>query len=400
MVKFVAAALDLGSDNWHTELDKTIRIPKAYEEILSKDVDTLDKPILLLALANVIGCVVISAAAHGFQDWDNSFYPQDEKCLLLYLQNYINDNEELAEIAQRCWQTRSFKEIREFKPILSQKRANGNKDSVYSFLETTVEKGWQERYRGELHHLLLYNFNNMCKENIKSPTNYGNSIPIIQSSGTGKSRMVDEAASFVFTIPFNLRNLDESLALAYPPPDVTVSGYMRTEKQYDKACSRVLIFLKNLFIEISNELIRHNVGTLKKVEQLASWWKNHISEAHAENPGGNHKDIGALGKLSERTSNALGSLLKSIPQESDASLQLLICFDEADTLTSHTIMRQYQSSGILVWDSCSLVQLQKLQSNCESAPRVSEMHPGDPANPITYSRISRNGITLHFNHAI
>ncbi|KAF8985416.1 hypothetical protein BDQ17DRAFT_1415379 [Cyathus striatus] len=357
----------VGSDNWHTELDETIRIPKAYEEILSKDVDTLDKPILLLALAKVIGCVVISAAAHGFQDWDNSFYPQDEKFLLLYLQNYINDNEELAEIAQRCWQTRSFKEIREFKPILSQKRANGNKDSVYSFLESTVEKGWQEQYRGELHRLLLYNFNNMCRENIKSPTDYGNSIPIIQSSGTGKSRMIDEAASFVFTIPFNLRNLEESLALTYPPPDVAVSGYMRTEKQYDEACSRVLIFLKNLFNEISNELLRYNVGTYKKAEQLASWWKNHLSEAHAENPRETRrsylynkiismsnvqlKEIGALDKLSESTSNALGSLLKSIPQDSDASLQLLMCFDEADTLTSHTIMRQYQSSGILAMNS-------------------------------------------------
>lgn len=32
----------------------------------------------------------------------------------------------------------------------------------------------------------------------------GNSAPIIQSSGTGKSRMVHEMASLAFTIPFNL----------------------------------------------------------------------------------------------------------------------------------------------------------------------------------------------------
>lgn len=34
---------------------------------------------------------------------------------------------------------------------------------------------------------------------------YTNYVPIVQSSGTGKSRMVHEAARLVFTIPFNLR---------------------------------------------------------------------------------------------------------------------------------------------------------------------------------------------------
>jgi hypothetical protein len=37
---------------------------------------------------------------------------------------------------------------------------------------------------------------------------YSNQIAIVQSSGTGKSRMVHEQASLVFTIPFNLRESD------------------------------------------------------------------------------------------------------------------------------------------------------------------------------------------------
>ena len=36
-----------------------------------------------------------------------------------------------------------------------------------------------------------------------------NCIPLIQSSGYGKSRLVDELAKLVFTIPLNIRNPEE-----------------------------------------------------------------------------------------------------------------------------------------------------------------------------------------------
>lgn len=39
---------------------------------------------------------------------------------------------------------------------------------------------------------------------------YSNYVSIVQSSGTGKSRMVDEAAKLVFTIPLNLRKQVET----------------------------------------------------------------------------------------------------------------------------------------------------------------------------------------------
>ena len=35
---------------------------------------------------------------------------------------------------------------------------------------------------------------------------YDNFVAIVQSSGTGKSRMGDEAAKYIFTLPFNLRS--------------------------------------------------------------------------------------------------------------------------------------------------------------------------------------------------
>jgi hypothetical protein len=52
---------------------------------------------------------------------------------------------------------------------------------------------------------------------------YSNQIAIVQSSGTGKSRMVHEQANLVFTIPFNLRESGDSKG-AYPcPVDLFIS---------------------------------------------------------------------------------------------------------------------------------------------------------------------------------
>jgi hypothetical protein len=46
---------------------------------------------------------------------------------------------------------------------------------------------------------------------------YSNVVSIIQSSGTGKSRMVDQLAPSVFTIPFNIRSAsdDRGISLSY-----------------------------------------------------------------------------------------------------------------------------------------------------------------------------------------
>ena len=51
---------------------------------------------------------------------------------------------------------------------------------------------------------MLHNINDLPR--FSSHPNY---IPLIQSSGYGKSRLVDEVAKLVFTIPLNIRNPKE-----------------------------------------------------------------------------------------------------------------------------------------------------------------------------------------------
>ena len=70
---------------------------------------------------------------------------------------------------------------------------------------SALSAAWNGEYRGSNHRLLLTNINKM-----KRNTPYSNSVTILQSSGTGKSRMVHELSELVFTLPFNLRLHAES----------------------------------------------------------------------------------------------------------------------------------------------------------------------------------------------
>jgi hypothetical protein len=82
-----------------------------------------------------------------------------------------------------------------------------------------LKSAWRDNYHGENHKLLFANINRIPR----TQKAYSNQIAIVQSSGTGKSRMVHEQANLVFTIPFNLRESGDSKG-AYPcPVDLFIS---------------------------------------------------------------------------------------------------------------------------------------------------------------------------------
>jgi hypothetical protein len=68
-----------------------------------------------------------------------------------------------------------------------------------------LRSAWRDEYSGNYHELLFNNINRIPRTEMP----YSNQISIVQSSGTGKSRMVHEQANLVFTIPFNLRERDD-----------------------------------------------------------------------------------------------------------------------------------------------------------------------------------------------
>jgi len=70
---------------------------------------------------------------------------------------------------------------------------------------SAVVRAWSKNYEGHNHERLLDNLNRM-----ERVADYSNSVAIVQSSGSGKSRMVYEQAALVFTLSFNLRPAKET----------------------------------------------------------------------------------------------------------------------------------------------------------------------------------------------
>ncbi|KAH8113034.1 hypothetical protein DFH11DRAFT_1727972 [Phellopilus nigrolimitatus] len=93
---------------------------------------------------------------------------------------------------------------------------------------------------------------------------YENSLAIVQSSMTGKSRTVHEHSKLVFTIPFNLTAEEEMDGFPYPFPDSVIREHLRNAPKSDFLRARLYFmeFLYNLFSAV-----------LEEVETLKDWFK-------------------------------------------------------------------------------------------------------------------------------
>ncbi|KAF8590094.1 hypothetical protein K439DRAFT_1657646 [Ramaria rubella] len=127
-----------------------------------------------------------------------------------------------------------------------------------------------------MHMLLHNNINNMIRT---AP--YSNSVSIVQSSGTGKSRMVHEQSNLVFTVPFNLGDESDSRDLSYPFPDSNVRVHLvkhTPSDNVDNVKAYYLVFLRHLFEEVLRELVAlyTQKDTAASYEALATSWNVHL----------------------------------------------------------------------------------------------------------------------------
>lgn len=65
---------------------------------------------------------------------------------------------------------------------------------------SVLDWAWKQDFLGDHHVFFLDEINRVSRGG-----HYSHYNVILQSSGTGKSRTVDEMAKLVFTLPFNLR---------------------------------------------------------------------------------------------------------------------------------------------------------------------------------------------------
>ncbi|KAF8653247.1 hypothetical protein AX14_008313, partial [Amanita brunnescens Koide BX004] len=156
---------------------------------------------------------------------------------------------------------------------------------VMQEIPTYVEKAWGTEYRGEYPRLLLDNIRNMSKSWPQPAQPYAKQVAIIQSSGTGKSRMVHELSKLIFTIPFNLRLGDESGEFAFPRPDNAIRDYLNgenmTEKEYGRFFHAVFKTIGSVLEEKEAKIkkIWTGAGNVDPRQRFATWWADHLSTA-------------------------------------------------------------------------------------------------------------------------
>ncbi|KAH7911645.1 hypothetical protein BJ138DRAFT_1125863 [Hygrophoropsis aurantiaca] len=194
---------------------------------------------------------------------------------------------ELQEPIREAFRERSFANVRNMKILWSSQAR-----PVFDEWKDRAAMGaWIRPYCGESHRILLHTVNKMWQN-----TAYTNAGAIIQSHGSGKSRMVHELASLVFTIPFNLRgdaeNENESGCswmppqipnVAYPPPDSGVQKYLcQRANSLATGQVRVFSFLNALFRRIAKEVDTVYGGQQLGTDDLAQAWSRHLDRNRAE----------------------------------------------------------------------------------------------------------------------
>jgi hypothetical protein len=163
----------------------------------------------------------------------------------------------------------------------------------HSFSIIATLKAWEVTYLGNSSQVLRVTINEMNRTRWKKPNM--NFVPIVQSSGMGKSKTVDELAKFVFTLPFNLRAADQDGLSCFTCHAVhlhthTVAGFPTADNKIrdtlhvqltgsgketrDHLRCRYLGFLSYLFDAVRQELSAFDKK--QTPEELASKWRTYL----------------------------------------------------------------------------------------------------------------------------
>ncbi|KAF9490348.1 hypothetical protein BDN71DRAFT_1400269, partial [Pleurotus eryngii] len=137
---------------------------------------------------------------------------------------------------------------------------------------------WGQKYYGSactaLWKYICYNFRPnpetpLTNELDNTPTDsfYAHYAVLFQSSGTGKSRLVDELAKKIFLIPICLR--DVSTGTRYPPADVDVRTYLTDRNTRIATYARCWAFMQALFRHTATVLKQDEFETLDYSETVA-----------------------------------------------------------------------------------------------------------------------------------
>ncbi|CAE6378205.1 unnamed protein product [Rhizoctonia solani] len=204
-----------------------------------------------------------------------------ESCELFLIENFT-----LVKDLCQAYNSKSFWDVKNNSSILALVGQDDNMDTESGFLTSSnsgqsIKDAFKEPYKGELPQLFISTLNKYSESSMVTPAReraYNRSISIIQSSGVGKSRLVEEAANTIFTIPINIREEIPSGTHTYPPPDVDLRAYFEGhEKKSDILLqAEYTIFLGVLFDTVAS--MAKEIGRGLKGSNLAVAWADHLKE--------------------------------------------------------------------------------------------------------------------------
>ncbi|KIL66156.1 hypothetical protein M378DRAFT_10426 [Amanita muscaria Koide BX008] len=177
----------------------------------------------------------------------------------------------LMKIAGDCYTTGSYKDVRHYgfllkNPASAFNQSSGEKDKVADILSShsATEKAWNEKYIGSAADCLYDTIKCQCTRG--DPIVYARYAAILQSSGMGKSRMIDELSKKHLVLPINLRPSSDN---GFPAADVDVRVFLTVdESEKDDILRRCHAFLIALFttarsyLENIDQHIAQHVGEL------------------------------------------------------------------------------------------------------------------------------------------
>ncbi|KAH7334543.1 hypothetical protein B0J17DRAFT_631300 [Rhizoctonia solani] len=149
-------------------------------------------------------------------------------------EEYVSDHLDLIHILRDAYASNSFSSLINH-PLISS-LTNKPQDAdiepgllVASGSNGSFQSAFTGDYQGDGPQNLIEVLNSYSRSNHPLGM-YNRSISIIQSSGMGKSRLVNESAKEVFTIPANLREELPDGVKTYPPPDEELRWYFESHE--------------------------------------------------------------------------------------------------------------------------------------------------------------------------
>ncbi|KAF8313348.1 uncharacterized protein EI90DRAFT_3092030 [Cantharellus anzutake] len=238
--------------------------------------------------------------------------------------------------------------------------------------EGGLQSAFEEPYRGTTDSLFINTLKSYW-ESSRGPNSsrapYNWSLSVIQSSGMGKSRMVEQAARSIFTIPINIREDIGPLFRTYPPPDEAFRQYFESHqsKTDDRLQVEYAIILALLFEHATNLLDGPIFNKKKKTgAALALEWTDYLNEGRTDAKVGNnrksfldsvaaeavklrvstldaaqdgaHGDSGTQSPI-QRMKVSCSRFVETLPGEA-GELKCIIYFDEAHRLAEPVSPRQ------------------------------------------------------------